>query len=96
MFMGNLCMICIDLEWVPTEAGVTLLMGSTQGKPLVTLRLVAIAGDLPPSKASFRPGKGVIHHVIPAPAAVGRQVGLHAVPHRRGLQLLALGLVLTP
>ena len=31
--------------------------------------------------------EGVIHHVIPAPAAVGRQVGLDAVAHRRGHHL---------
>ena len=77
MFMANLCMICIDSEWVPTEAGVALLTVGTQGKLLVALRLVAIAGDLPPSKSSFRPGKGLIHHVIPAPAAVGSQVGFY-------------------
>lgn len=29
-------------------------------------------------------GEGIIHHFISAPAAVGRQVGLHALPHRRG------------
>ena len=39
------------------------------------------------AKSLFRSGKGVIHHVIPAPPAVGSQVGLNAVPHRRGYHL---------
>ncbi len=38
-------------------------------------------------EALLRLGEGVIHHVIPAPAAVGRQVGLDAVAHGRGHHL---------
>lgn len=48
---------------------------------------VAIAGDLSLAKSSFRPGKGVIYHVTSAPTAIGRQVGLNAMPHRRGHDL---------
>ncbi|MFN9904932.1 MAG: hypothetical protein ACK56F_02250 [bacterium] len=38
-------------------------------------------------QALLRLCEGVIDHVVPAPAAVRSQVGLHAVAHRRGHNL---------